>query len=779
MVVLNDASGDGSCGPTSTSNFSTCHTLFQASYDSTIPGSGNIGQALWVGTLYDQLWCGASNRDATRVRCAGTTKEDNGNLVSNMYIGGEIRLETAVHIPANRVIAISFEVINSDFGQLPPTVWIQHSNVSVASNKQEMTSKFFCQWVHDNEQLGRCTQQESPLDVLRIAGFFYATAQESEDSGGLINTLKFCFYNYAFLLPSLNTKLTISGLVGFQSTLKLQPDEPDNSRILKYAEAPLNVTGRATTEDWTGFVNVAEYNMSAGLIVVLTAATETVLPRFYCFTVEVKNPLETSPGVPVKVTTSSVNSMSFLMATPAGELPVGKILGWNLKKMGQSSTFPGALNTLTVTISLSGVIRADRKTSVHISNMTGAQNASATAASGDFRVRGLDNASSATFRSEADWDRSTGYLVIWLAQSIAGDTNYTLAFSLRNPSAGQDAPTVNIEIRQKSEPFVLISKMPFEEETKNKKPLLVARYIFTPRIVQSFSTASNTDLGFQDQLNTITFSFATNIWISPACKFTIKGLPQSIEGSGTFTGAQSTSSVKLDPRASNTDNAYLGYLLKATLEQASSPEWRAITAYAGWNKLTALNPPLPFLPEPFRDSYSLYAVSSKTVPLGGSTAYLGSFASYDSLQGELKGEFVQETVPYLIYSASFIVKNPPEGRAFGSPIEISLCGWPFTTMEPGKGNTAPGVVSGHIYPPFIFQDNPGVSATNRITIQLNLFAALGAGEQVNQYGGQEGDVIIVYGLNMANLRDTILTVDDASVEFPFACPIKAGRMKQR
>jgi hypothetical protein len=190
---------------------------------------------------------------------------------------------------------------------------------------------------------------------------------ESEDSGGLINTLKFCFYNYAFLLPSLNTKLTISGLVGFQSTLK---EEPDDSRILKYAEAPLNVTDRATTEDWTGFVNVAEYNMSAGLIVVLTAATETVLPRFYCFTVEVKNPFEASPSVPVKVTTSSVNSMSFLMATPAGELPMGKILGWNVKKMGQSSTFPGALNTLTVTISLSGVIWADRKTSVHISNMT-------------------------------------------------------------------------------------------------------------------------------------------------------------------------------------------------------------------------------------------------------------------------------------------------------------------------------------------------------------------------------------------------------------------------
>jgi hypothetical protein len=186
MVVLNDASVDGSCGPTSTSNFSTCHTLFQTRYDSTIPGSGNTGHALWVGTLYDQLWCDASNWDTTKVRCAGTTTEDNGNLASNMHFGGELRLETAVHIPANRVIAISFEVINSDFGQLPPIVWVQHSNVSVASNKHEMTSKFFCQWVYNNEQPRRCTRQESPLDVLRIAGFFYATADMSQKIQNLL-----------------------------------------------------------------------------------------------------------------------------------------------------------------------------------------------------------------------------------------------------------------------------------------------------------------------------------------------------------------------------------------------------------------------------------------------------------------------------------------------------------------------------------------------------------------------------------------------------------------
>ncbi len=213
---------------------------------------------------------------------------------------------------------------------------------------------------------------------------------------------------------------------------------------------------------------------------VLTAATETVLPRFYCFTVEVKNPLEASPGVPVKVTTSSVNSISFLMATPAGELPMGKILGWNVKKDGTEFDLSrGFEHTLHHYFPQWCYLGRQKDFSAHIQHDT-AKNASATAASGDFRVRGLDNASSATFQSEADWDRSTGYLVIWLAQSIAGDTNYTLEFSLRNPSAGQDAPTVNIEIRQKSEPFVLISKMPFEEETKNKKPLLVARYIFNP-----------------------------------------------------------------------------------------------------------------------------------------------------------------------------------------------------------------------------------------------------------------------------------------------------------
>jgi hypothetical protein len=114
-ILLRDESGSSfetSLCPVAGSNYSACHTFFTA--------DGRSGEATWEGTI-SSPW-----REQN-------TKIVLGNPVANASIGGSVFFETARFVPAKQVIEISFELLNSPFGQDPPTVLISHSNSSIFS----------------------------------------------------------------------------------------------------------------------------------------------------------------------------------------------------------------------------------------------------------------------------------------------------------------------------------------------------------------------------------------------------------------------------------------------------------------------------------------------------------------------------------------------------------------------------------------------------------------------------------------------------------------------
>ena len=781
QVMLRDESGDASCGDISTAatNFSTCHSFFK----NDTGDAGVVGQAVWDGTLQSDFG-------------ANSTRIVAGNAYSNMQVAGLVRAHTARFVGAGQVIQISFDVKNSAFGQPPPTITILYGNATVSSSPVTMLA----------------TSANVQKDALRIAGFDYTCTEQSEAASFVTNTLTFFFSNYAVLSVAKGTRLTISGLISTEET-----SEQASSRILR--EVPLvsgkiiNVAAQGDSfvldEDISGFSlgyqlmirsdkrlitgwnaatktvsvasalsflpaneeaysismdfyksfgNVGAWNRSSGALV-LDVFYDTVAQKRYGFSFEIKNPLIARDPVPVYITTSGIYSPSFLMVSGPGRMAPLLIIGLTTKKIGQSTFAPNTLNTLTITFATTDSIYASRNAAVHIYGLTGTQTSNVSVT-----VRGRDAVSVAMFRPLADWAQSTGHLTIWLAGTTIGYELYTLSFDLLNPFVGQESPAVSIEVT----PYPLIHLTALDKGPKNHAPLLVFKYTYAPKIGQSTSSGSNWARGFADQINTISVTISTNVYLSvaprygdlaesPNCSYSVSGLLPTIAGSGTLTHVTSAVNVALDLRADTRDNFYVGYALRVR------SQFVEIQAYVGVSQTVSLKALLTFSAVAFVDVYILYATQALVVALGGDRAYMGASGSYHSLNGSLLGDVIQETSPAVDYIFSFDVKNPPEGRFGTTAVSIVLCSMPMTKMDTGLENLQPGVVAGHVVPPFLFQDNPGSAAVNRLTIRLNLFTTL-----------EPGNVVTIHGLQSMQLLNGnssgLVVVDDASSKFPTACP---------
>jgi hypothetical protein len=399
-------------------------------------------------------------------------------------------------------------------------------------------------------------------------------------------------------------------------------------------------------------------------------------------------------GKPVFISTSAVGSSNFLMVNAPGRSAPLLIIGFILRKIGQSTVVHGALNTITITIATSDSLYGSQGTAVHLWGLTGSETKD-----GSLAIRGGDAVSTAMFQSSAQWTQSTGHLVILLSGDSKGYETYTLSFDLHNPGApGQQSPTVRIGVT----PYPLIQLMEMEKALGNKAPLFVSRYLYTPRIWQSTSAASNWEQGKTDQTNTISVTVSVNMQLTAgpmACNFTIKALPPTIAGSGTITAVNSAYQVALDTRASTTNDAYTGYAIRIR------SQFVVIAMYIGLGRFASFSMPLAFSALAYVDRYILYNQLPQQIPLhefnstylGTKSTYLGTSARYDSLQGLLIGNIVQTAEPGTELVFSFDVKNPPEGR-FGSTVSISMCEMPWIAMQSGPGNFQPGLVSVFLCP---------------------------------------------------------------------------------
>lgn len=244
---------------------------------------------------------------------------------------------------------------------------------------------------------------------LRIAGFGYTFISQSEAANSVINTLTVSFFNFAVMRAAIGTRLTISGLVGTGET-----EEASDSRILQEvpvatsvlrnvssaagpfelnsdiskaaagsyplayslqirserriitawhaASRTLEVEGSYSFLPGRGeevsvradfhspFGNVGEWDGTTGTLV-LDVQADSLAEVVYTFKFQVRNPGLTSDAVDVYASSSGTISPRWLLVSAAGRYAPLMVLGLVFRHIGQSTAKPGAVNTLTVTIS--------------------------------------------------------------------------------------------------------------------------------------------------------------------------------------------------------------------------------------------------------------------------------------------------------------------------------------------------------------------------------------------------------------------------------------------
>lgn len=216
----------------------------------------------------------------------------------------------------------------------------------------------------------------------------------------------------------------------------------------------LPVTDVASSGSTTVLGDAAAWTMSSGTLLLTVPAGQTaVAATVYTFSIQLTNPeaaqtlssaptIEASNGVTYSSTAMSLDTTTILAlpgAAPGDASPLSVLsASFPLRAIGQSTPYPGAANTITVTISTNIALGAG--STVTIPGLVGSTTA-------DNPTMSLTDAgSTGVFVGTASWTQSTGTLVIVVdaGQSMAASTAYTLSFTLTNPAASLSGVTASI-----------------------------------------------------------------------------------------------------------------------------------------------------------------------------------------------------------------------------------------------------------------------------------------------------------------------------------------------
>ena len=641
--------------PVENSNFSRCESFFKGhpEYD------GPYNQGVWEGTMDTDF----NSYSSTVVA---------GNAVSkNISVGGEVRMWTAKYVEAGQEIVIEFDVTNTLFGQAPPTIRIQHANDTVSSAEYFVNSHSGLTHVHqEGTHTAVVGLASSPTDTLRIAGFEHTFVKQSQAATFVDNFLTFEFSNFAVLGPKAGAIVRITGLNGTRSS-----DEDDDSRILyevphvegTLAAAPPSKAGPFTiAEDisefsvgyffklgsdvrqivsWTwdedsafglvyveyefpgqmpyigqeysvtadfhkSFGHVAAWDLDAGTLV-LTLQADTMAQRIYAFSFKVSNPSETREPATVFIETLMTFSPVWLMVTGESRYAPLFIIGLLARKIGQSDERPGAINTITITFSTTENLYVDQGAFLKLSGLTGSVTSQPVLPLQFLAGPNVSN----IFSPDGEWTRHLGELIMRVSGVSTGFAEYIIGFELTNPNIGQASPDVYLEVG----PYPFISPVLMEKGPKNSQPLLVGRYSFVPKIGQSSAMGSNWAIGGFDEINTMTVTFSTNVWLRANCTLTVTGILPTIQTSGTLSkyvthgiAIETTTTVlSLDARSSNVDDAYTGNFIRVR------DVFREIAAYMGAGRVVSLVAALPFVALEYIDRYVVYSLTPQTISLPG------------------------------------------------------------------------------------------------------------------------------------------------------------------
>ncbi len=194
-----------------------------------------------------------------------------------------------------------------------------------------------------------------------------------------------------------------------------------------------------------------------------------------------------------------------------------------IRDMGQSTAYPGAANTLTVTLVSNVALTNAASSTVTISGLTGTQTANAALSIADVGASG----STTVFGATAAWTQAPGTLVLTVAagQTMAAGIVYKFSFGVVNPSSAQ-APPSPITIEAGGSVAITLSPVTADiwsipnvlgSNVGDATPLKVYSPAF---VVKDMSQSSNS----AGASNTITVTVATNADLAAGSVITVSGL---------------------------------------------------------------------------------------------------------------------------------------------------------------------------------------------------------------------------------------------------------------
>ena len=224
-------------------------------------------------------------------------------------------------------------------------------------------------------------------------------------------------------------------------------------------------------------------------------------------------------------------------------------------QIGQTNTFPGAANTISVTLATNIAVQTDFNPTVTIGGLSGTLTATGSLVITSRIVSGFDAGLSQTFGQSGEWDGTAGLLTVPLSANMDRQKNYSLSFEVFNsvscgtagaPECGKAVETTIAIETQIGKCRPVVNGEPAREDSQCPSETCAvlldacsSRLIFTQKVMKAAAgssaplfvdapallvkTIAQTS-SLPGQTNEIVVSLVFNIKLAASAKVTITGL---------------------------------------------------------------------------------------------------------------------------------------------------------------------------------------------------------------------------------------------------------------